>query len=193
MFFTAEGYTGNTEKSQRARRTAILYSLSTLCCLPVGREGGLCNVFHQVSLFLFVPLYLSHHQLSYLGGSMYQLNQLSGSIIGAAIEVHRILGPGLLESAYEECLSHELTSRGLSIDRQKPVPIIFKNIKLDCGYRIDILVERQVVLELKSVDALIPVHEAQILTYMKFSEKKLGLLINFNVKTLKEGLRRFIF
>src|SRR3990170_2814220 len=134
MFFTSEGYTENTEESQRARRSILCVLCAPLC--------SLCNVFHQVSLFLFVPLYLSHHQLSYLGGSMYQLNQLSGSIIGAAIEVHRILGPGLLESAYEECLSHELTSRGLSIDRQKPVPIIFKNIKLDCGYRIDILVER---------------------------------------------------
>ena len=100
-----------------------------------------------------------------------KFEKLTQEIIGAAIEVHKHLGPGLLESAYEECLSYELTQRGLLIERQKPVPIIFKEVKLDCGYRIDILVNDLVIIELKSVDALIPVHEAQILTYLKFSNK----------------------
>jgi GxxExxY protein len=126
-------------------------------------------------------------------GEMKQLNMLSGRIIGAAIEVHRHLGPGLLESAYEECLNYELVKDGLSITRQEPVLILYKEIKLEYGYRIDILVENLIVVELKAVDVLLPVHEAQILTYMKFAQKRLGLLINFNVTLLKNGLRRFIF
>ncbi len=120
------------------------------------------------------------------------VNEVTREIIGAAIEVHRHLGPGLLESAYEECLSYELSKKGLTIERQKPVPIIYKEVKLECGYRIDILVNNLVVLELKSVDALSPVHEAQILTYMKFAEKKIRLLMNFNVTVLKNGLKRYI-
>ena len=123
---------------------------------------------------------------------MEQLNMLSGRIIGAAIEVHKHLGPGLLESAYEECLIYELVKDGLSVRRQEPVPILYKEVKLEFGYRIDILVENLVVVELKAVDTLLPVHEAQILTYMKFARKKLGLLINFNVTLLKNGLRRYI-
>ena len=122
---------------------------------------------------------------------MEQLNVFSGKIIAAAIEVHRHLGPGLLESAYEECLNYELVKDGLMIRRQEPVPILYKEVKLEYGYRIDILVENIIVVELKAVDALLPVHEAQILTYMKFSQKKLGLLINFNVTLLKNGLRRY--
>ncbi len=121
-----------------------------------------------------------------------KFEKLTQEIIGAAIEVHKHLGPGLLESAYEECLSYELTNRGLVIHRQKPVPIIFKEVKLDCGYRIDILVNNLVIIELKSVDALLPVHEAQILTYLKFAKKQVGLLINFNVKLLKEGIKRYV-
>ena len=121
-----------------------------------------------------------------------ELNQITKKIIGCAIEVHRDLGPGLLESAYEECLSYELISNGLEIKRQQPTPVIYKDIKLDCGYRIDILVENSVVVELKVVDAIIPVHEAQVLTYMKFANKPLGLLINFNVRLLKDGIRRYI-
>ncbi len=124
---------------------------------------------------------------------MDQLNELSGRIIGAAIEVHKHLGPGLLESAYEECLNYELLKDGVSVKRQEPVPIFYKEVKLEYGYRIDILVENQIVVELKSVDLLLPVHEPQVLTYMKFAQKKLGLLINFNVALLKNGLRRFIF
>lgn len=122
-----------------------------------------------------------------------EINQITEKIIGCAIEVHKNLGPGLLESAYEECLSFELQNAGLSIIRQKPVPGVYKNIKLECGFRIDILVENMIVVELKSVDAFNPVYEAQILTYMKFAEKCIGLLINFNVTVLKNGLKRYRF
>ena len=120
-----------------------------------------------------------------------ELNEITSTIIGCAIEVHRNLGPGLLESAYEECLAYELGRKGLMITRQQPTPVIYKEIKLECGYRIDILVENKVVIELKVVDAINPVHEAQILTYMKFAKKKLGLLINFNVTVLKNGIKRY--
>ena len=119
------------------------------------------------------------------------INQITEKIIGCAIEVHKELGPGLLESAYEECLFYELQQAGLNAERQVPVPVIYKEIKLDCGYRQDILVEKKVVIELKTVDAIIPVHEAQILTYMKFAKKEIGLLINFNVTLLKNGIKRF--
>ena len=118
--------------------------------------------------------------------------ELTEKIIGCAIEVHKVLGPGLLESAYEECLSYELMQNGFRIERQKAVPVIFKEVKFDCGYRIDVLVENKVLLELKSVEALAPIHEAQILTYMKFAEIKIGLLINFNVTKLKNGIKRFV-
>jgi GxxExxY protein len=120
-----------------------------------------------------------------------EINQITEIIIGCAIEVHKNLGPGLLESAYEECLVYELQNAGLFVERQKAVPVVYKEIKLECGYRIDILVEKTVVIELKTVDAFNPVHEAQILTYMKFAEKKVGLLINFNVTLLKNGLKRY--
>ena len=121
-----------------------------------------------------------------------EINEITQKIIGCAIDVHKVLGPGLLESAYEECLAYELDKAGLSIKRQQPIPVIYKEVILDCGYRIDILVENLVVLELKVVDEFHPVHEAQILTYMKFSNKKIGLLINFNVTILKDGIRRFV-
>lgn len=121
-----------------------------------------------------------------------EVNQITEKIIGCAIEVHKMLGPGLLESAYEECLVFELQKLGLKIERQKPVAVVYKEIKLECGYRIDILVENSVIVELKVVDEFNPVHEAQILTYMKFADKKTGLLINFNVTRLKNGLKRFV-
>ena len=121
-----------------------------------------------------------------------ELNKITGKIIGCAIEVHRLLGPGLLESAYEECLAYELSSIGLKAERQKPVPVIYKEIHLECGYRIDILVEDQVIIELKTVENFCPVHEDQILTYMKFAQKRIGLLLNFNVTVLKDGIRRYI-
>ena len=119
-------------------------------------------------------------------------SKLTGSIIGCAIEVHKILGPGLLESAYEECLAFELSKAGLIVKRQKPVPVVYKTIKLECGYRIDILVENEVIVELKSIDVFAPVQTAQILTYMKFAEKKIGLLINFNVTKLVDGIKRYV-
>ena len=122
-----------------------------------------------------------------------KINEITQNIIGCAIEVHKNLGPGLLESAYEECLAFELNKKGLNYKRQQPTPVVYKDIKLDCGYRIDLLVENCVVVELKVVDEFCPVHEAQILTYMKFSKMNLGLLINFNVTTLKNGIRRFIY
>ena len=121
-----------------------------------------------------------------------EVNQITGTIIGCAIEVHKQLGPGLLESAYEECLSYELINKGLKIDRQVPVPVVYKDIKLEYGYRIDILVEKTVIIELKSIEGFAPVHEAQILTYLKFANKNIGLLINFNVSLLKTGIKRYI-
>ena len=120
-----------------------------------------------------------------------ELNEITKIIIGCAIEVHRNLGPGLLESAYEECLVFELIHKGLTIERQKPVPVVYKDIKLEYGYRIDVLVENSVVIELKAVDSINPVHEAQLLTYMRFAEKQIGLLFNFNVTVLKDGIRRY--
>ena len=120
-------------------------------------------------------------------------HQLTHEIIGAAIEVHRLLGPGLLESAYEGCLCHELTLRKLGVQRQVPVPVVYKEVKLECGYRIDLVVERKVILELKSIEAFSPVHEAIMLTYLRLSGYRIGLLINFNVTILKDGIRRFVF
>jgi GxxExxY protein len=118
-------------------------------------------------------------------------NDITQHIIGAAIEVHKQLGPGLLESAYEECLCHELAIRKINFGRQKPIPLVYKETKLDCGYRLDLLVEGRVVVELKAVDGLGPIHDAIVLTYLKLSGHKIGLLINFNVALLKDGIKRF--
>ena len=114
----------------------------------------------------------------------------SDRIIGALIEVHRTLGPGLLESAYEECLCHELHLRGLSFQRQVDLPVPYKGLRLDCGYKMDVVVENEIVLELKSIEKILPVHEAQLLTYLKLSGKPVGLLINFNVPLLTRGIIR---
>jgi len=119
------------------------------------------------------------------------INKITEIIIGCAIEVHRNLGPGLLESTYEECLVYELINAGLSCERQKPLPIAYKSIELECGYRMDLLLEDKVVVELKTIDCFNSVHEAQILTYMKLANKEIGLLINFNVILLKNGIKRF--
>lgn len=119
-------------------------------------------------------------------------NALSNQIIGAALEVHRQLGPGLLESAYEECLAYELSQRNIPFERQKPIPVVYKGIRLDCGFRVDLLVDNQVVVELKAVDALMPVHQAQVLTYLRLTGCRLGLLINFNVVRLREGIKRVV-
>lgn len=117
-------------------------------------------------------------------------NDISNKIIGLAINVHQSLGPGLLESAYKECLYYKIIESGLKAEKEKPMPLIFEEIRLDCGYRIDILVENKVVIELKSVESLTDVHFAQTLTYMKLGNYKLGLLINFNVTLLKDGIKR---
>ena len=121
-----------------------------------------------------------------------KLNDLTHKIIGCAIEVHKLLGPGLLESACEECLGYELSLNGLSFERQVPVPVVYKEIKLNTGYRIDILMENEIIVELKAIEVLTPVHEAQILTHLKFANKKIGLLMNFNTLKLTDQLRRFI-
>ena len=119
-----------------------------------------------------------------------EVDPLTHNIIGAAIEVHRGLGPGLLESAYEACLIYELRLRRLKVESQKPLPVFYKDVMLDCGYRLDLVVEDQVIVEIKSVHVIAPIHEAQLLSYLKLSDYKRGLLINFNVKMLKDGIRR---
>ena len=119
--------------------------------------------------------------------------ELTDKIIASAIEVHRHLGPGLLESAYEECFCHELYLRKIPFERQKPLPLEYKGIKLDCGYRMDIVVDNKVVIELKCVDKITPVHEAQILTYLRLSKIKVGLIINFYTEILKNGIKRLVF
>ena len=120
------------------------------------------------------------------------INQLSSKIIGAAIETHKHLGPGLLESAYEECLCHELKLQGISFERQKPLGIEYKGKRLDCGYRLDVLVENAIIVELKSCEKFEPIHQAQLLTYLKLSKLNLGLLLNFNVPLMKEGIIRIV-
>ena len=119
-------------------------------------------------------------------------NEIAYQIIGAALEVHKALGPGLLESAYQECLLYKLRQLDFKVEKEKPMPLVFEEVKLECGYRIDLLVENKVVIEIKSVEALNDVHLAQILTYMKLGNYKLGLLINFNVVLLKQGIKRVI-
>ena len=119
-------------------------------------------------------------------------NEIANKIIGCAIEVHKALGPGLLESAYQECLFYKLKKEGLTVQKEKLMPLVFEEVKLECGYRIDLLVENKVVVELKSVEAFHDVHLAQTLTYMKLGNYKLGLLINFNVILLKQGIKRVI-
>lgn len=119
-------------------------------------------------------------------------SKITQEIIGAAIEVHKDVGPGLLESAYESCLCHELDLRGIPYKRQLDMPVVYKGLEIEKAYRIDILVQESVVVELKVIDALLPVHEAQLLTYMRFSHKNLGLLINFRTKLLKEGVKRLV-
>ena len=119
-------------------------------------------------------------------------NEISNKVIGLAIEVHAALGPGLLESAYKECLFYKIVREGLFVEKEKPMPLIFEEVKLECGYRIDLLVEKKLVLEIKSVEALNDAHLAQTLTYMKLGNYKLGLLLNFNVAKLKEGIKRVV-
>jgi GxxExxY protein len=124
--------------------------------------------------------------------TMLQGNALTERIIGFAIDVHRQLGPGLLESAYEECLCFELKHSGIEFERQVPLPVVYKEIKLDCGYRMDLVVQKGLIIEIKAVERLMPIHEAQVLTYLRLSGCKIGLLMNFNSLVLKDGLRRFM-
>ncbi len=121
-----------------------------------------------------------------------EFDVLSNRVIGRAIEVHRVLGPGLLESAYRQCLVHELITNGIACVSEHPVPLDYKGIRLDCGYRVDLLVEGTLIVELKSVEHIQPVHEAQLLTYMKLANVRIGLLINFNVAQLKHGIKRYV-
>ncbi|MGK7296746.1 MAG: GxxExxY protein [Candidatus Wenzhouxiangella sp. M2_3B_020] len=121
-----------------------------------------------------------------------KFDPLSGRAIGCALEVHRALGPGLLESAYEQCLVHELKIAGMHVQRQVPISIVYKGLAVECGYRLDLLVEDTLVLELKTVDRLMPTHEAQLLTYMRLAEKAAGLLINFHSRFLRDGIKRYV-
>lgn len=123
---------------------------------------------------------------------MAETNSISGQIVDAAIAVHSALGPGLLESAYENCLAFELADRGLSVRTQIELPVVYRDVRIDCGYRLDMLVEGQVVVEVKSVAKLLPIHEAQLLTYLKLSGHTVGLLLNFNVTRLVDGLKRMV-
>jgi GxxExxY protein len=119
-------------------------------------------------------------------------NELSHEIIRAALKVHTALGPGLLESAYQACLAFELREMGFRVETEVPLPVVYNGVKLDCGYRLDLVVEDLVIIELKSIDAIAPVHKAQMISYLKLSRKSLGLLINFNVTHLREGIKRFV-
>ena len=123
---------------------------------------------------------------------MNEINNITEKIISCAIEVHRELGPGLLESAYRDCLAYELSKQNLEFEIEKPIPVQYKQVKIDCAFRADIIVENKVVIELKTVEKILPVHEAQLLTYMKLTNIKVGLIINFNVRLLKNGIRRLI-
>lgn len=120
------------------------------------------------------------------------LEEIVTEVVDSSLAVHKALGPGLLESAYQKCLAVELTSRGFSIELEKPLPIIYNNTKIECGYRLDILVEKELIVELKAVEKTLPLHLAQLLTYLKLLDKSLGLLINFNVPLIKQGIRRVV-
>jgi GxxExxY protein len=124
------------------------------------------------------------------GAETQSFREITEQVIGGCIEIHKQLGPGLLESAYEECLCYELSNLGIGFERQKPLPVKYKNVLLDCGYRLDLVVDNRIIVELKTVESLLPIHEAQLLTYLKLSGLTLGLLINFNVPVLKNGIKR---
>ncbi|HWZ84112.1 MAG TPA: GxxExxY protein [Terriglobales bacterium] len=121
-----------------------------------------------------------------------QLNAVTEQIIGAAMEVHRTIGPGLLESAYEACLAHELRERGFRVEQQKPLPVIYKGVRLDCGYRLDMVINESVIVEIKAVEKLTTVHDAQLLSYLRLLDCRVGLLLNFHCTMLKNGIRRIV-
>ena len=130
--------------------------------------------------------------MNHRGTESTERDPVTGEVIGAAIEVHRLLGPGLLESAYEECLCHELNLRKIAFQRQVPLPVEYKGVKLDCAYRLDIVLPGKLIIEVKAAESLAPIHDAQLLTYLKLSKIRVGLLLNFNVPFLRDGIRRFV-
>ena len=159
----------------------------SLCALSTLRFYSVTQLYHKLKVCYSVT------EINQGGSYLNALeNDISGKIIGAAIEVHKHLGPGLLESAYEECLCRELELRGINFERQVPLPLNYKGLKLDCGYRLDLLVEDKVIVELKTVEAIAPIHEAQMLTYLKLRDVRLGLIINFNARLLVEGIKRLV-
>mgnify|MGYP001616103292 FL=1 len=121
-----------------------------------------------------------------------KLNKITETIIGVAIGIHKALGPGLLESAYEACMVYDLIQSGLKVEQQKPLPVVYREVKLECGYRLDLMIENEVIVEIKSVEKLLPIHKAQLMSYLKLSDCKIGLLINFNVELLKDGIQRVV-
>ena len=121
-----------------------------------------------------------------------RLNKITETIIGVAINIHRALGPGLLESAYEVCMVYDLIQVGMKVEQQKPLPVVYRGVKLECGYRLDLMIENEVVVEIKSIDKLLPIHKAQLMSYLKLADCKVGLLINFNVELLKDGIQRVV-
>jgi GxxExxY protein len=125
-------------------------------------------------------------------GEMMEMSALTEKVIGCAIEVHRNLGPGLLESTYRKCLAYELNQAGLRVEIERPLPVHYKGIELDCGYRLDLVVEEQLILEIKAIDMLLPIHDAQLLTYLKLTDRQVGLLLNFNVRQMKDGIKRLV-
>jgi GxxExxY protein len=134
---------------------------------------------------------LNHEGTKILEGEK-KFEEVSGRVIGFAIEVHRTLGPGLLESAYEQCLCHELTQSGIAFQRQVPVPIVYKGLELECAYRLDLVVNRQLIVEIKAVEKLLPIHSAQLLTYLKLTGIHAGLLMNFHTEVLRDGIKRVV-
>ena len=121
-----------------------------------------------------------------------RLNKITETIIGVAINIHRALGTGLLESAYEACMVYDLIQVGMKVEQQKPLPVVYRGVKLECGYRLDLMIENEVVVEIKSIDKLLPIHKAQLMSYLKLADCKVGLLINFNVEILKDGIQRVV-
>ena len=121
-----------------------------------------------------------------------RLNKITETIIGVAINIHRALGPGLLESAYDACMVYDLIQVGMTVEQQKQLPVVYRGVKLECGYRLDLLIENEVIVEIKSVEKLLPIHKAQLMSYLKLADCKVGLLINFNVELLKDGIQRVV-
>jgi len=164
-------------------------------CSKMELNGLFCDFFvvrSVVSIYRQRRWFLPRRTRRTLRRQKMEFDELSNQVIGCAIDVHRELGPGLLESTYEQCLAHELKLNGIKFNLQHPLPVEYKGVRLDCGYRVDLLVENELIMELKSVEEIKGIHEAQLLTYMKLARIKTGLLINFNVRRLKDGIKRFV-